>query len=62
MIAVLTLIYCGLIWLLVYKLKLVEPDAKTWTIAGIVGVVVIGWILFSMNLFQPSVDGLRASR
>ena len=53
MIAVLTLLYCGLIWLLVYKLKLVEPNAKTWTIAAIVGVVVIGWILFSMNLFQP---------
>ena len=53
MIAVLTLIYCGLIWLLVYKLKVVEPNSRTWTIAAIVGVVVIGWILFSMNLFQP---------
>jgi multidrug resistance efflux pump len=53
MIAVLALIYGGLIWLLFYKLKVVKPNAKSWTIAVIVGVVVIGWILLSMNLFQP---------
>ena len=53
MIAVLAIIYGGLIWLLFYKLKVVEPNAKNKTIAVIVGVVVIGWILLSMNLFQP---------
>ena len=53
MIAILTLIYCGLIWLLFFKLKLVEPNAKSYTAAAVVGVVVIGAILLAMNLFQP---------
>ncbi len=53
MIVVLALIYCGVIWLLFYKLKIVKPNAKSKTIAVIVGVVIIGWILLSMNLFQP---------
>ena len=53
MIAILTLIYCGLIWLLFFKLKLVEPNTKSYTAAAIVGVVVIGAILLAMNLFQP---------
>ena len=53
MIAILTLIYCGLIWLLFFKLKLVEPNTKSYTAAAIIGVVVIGAILLAMNLFQP---------
>jgi len=53
MIAILTLIYCGLIWLLFFKLKLVEPNVRSYTAAAIVGVVVIGAILLAMNLFQP---------
>jgi len=53
MIAILTLIYCGLIWLLFFKFKLVEPNTKSYTAAAIVGVVVIGAILLAMNLFQP---------
>ncbi len=53
MIAILTLIYCGLIWLLFFKLKLVEPNVRSYTAAAIVGVVVIGGILLAMNLFQP---------
>ena len=53
MIAILTLIYVGLIWLLFFKLKLVEPNAKSYTAAAVVGVVVIGAILLAMNLFQP---------
>ena len=53
MIAVLTVIYVGLIWLLFFKLKLVEPNTKSYTGAAIVGVVVIGAILLAMNLFQP---------
>jgi len=53
MIAILTLIYVGLIWLLFFKLKLVEPNAKSYTAAAIVGVVVIGAILLAMNAFQP---------
>jgi len=53
MIAILTLIYVGLIWLLFFKFKLVEPNTKSYTAAAIVGVVVIGAILLAMNLFQP---------
>ncbi|MBD3853500.1 MAG: biotin/lipoyl-binding protein, partial [Acidobacteria bacterium] len=53
MIAILTLIYVGLIWLLFFKLKLIEPNVKSYTAAAIVGVVVIGAILLAMNLFQP---------
>ncbi len=53
MIAILTLIYVGLIWLLFFKFKLVEPNTKSYTAAAIIGVVVIGAILLAMNLFQP---------
>ena len=53
MIAILTLIYVGLIWLLFFKLKLIEPNTKSYTGAAVVGVVVIGAILLAMNLFQP---------
>lgn len=53
MIAILTLIYVGLIWLLFFKFKVIEPNTKSYTAAAIVGVVVIGAILLAMNLFQP---------
>jgi multidrug resistance efflux pump len=53
MIAILTLIYVGLIWLLFFKLRLIEPNTKSYTGAVVVGVVVIGAILLAMNLFQP---------
>jgi len=52
-IAILSGLYAGLIWLLFFKLKLIEPNAKSYTVAAIVGVVVIGLILLGMNLFQP---------
>jgi multidrug resistance efflux pump len=52
-IAILSGLYAGLIWLLFFKLKLIEPNAKSYTVAVIVGVVVIGLILLGMNLFQP---------
>jgi len=53
MIAILTLIYVGLIWLLFFKLKLIEPNTRSYIGAAVVGVVVIGAILLAMNLFQP---------
>jgi len=53
MIAILTVIYVGLIWLLFFKFKVIEPNTKSYTAAAIVGVVVIGAILLAMNLFQP---------
>ena len=52
MIAILTLIYVGLIWLLFFKLKLIEPNAKSYTAAAIVGVVVVGAILLAVNVPQ----------
>jgi len=46
-------LYAGLIWLLFFKLKLIEPNAKSYTAAAIVGVVVVGLILLAVNIFQP---------
>jgi len=53
MIAMLTILYGGLIWLLFYKFKVVEPNAKSWTGAALIGITVIGWILLAMNVYQP---------
>ena len=53
MIVILSLTYAGLIWLLFFKFKLIEPNVKSYTGAAIVGVVVIGAILLAMNVFQP---------
>lgn len=53
MITMLTILYCGLIYLLFYRFKLVKPSTKSWTAAAIVGILVIGWILLANNLYQP---------
>jgi len=53
MIAILAILYFGVIYLLFYKFKLIKPSAKSWTTAAIVGIVVIGGILLAMNLYQP---------
>lgn len=53
MITILSLTYAGLVWLLFFKFKLIEPNAKSYTGAAVVGVVVIGAILLAMNVFQP---------
>lgn len=53
MIAILALLYGGLIWVLFFKLKIVEPNAKSYTAAAVIGIVVIGAIVLAMNLFQP---------
>ena len=45
MIVIIIGLYAGIIWLLFFKLKLVEPNAKSYTAAAIIGVVVIGLIL-----------------
>jgi len=46
-------LYAGIIWLLFFKLKLVEPNAKSYTVAAIIGVVIVGAILLAVNVFQP---------
>jgi multidrug resistance efflux pump len=53
MIAMLSALYGGLIYLIFFKLKLVKPSAKSYTIAVLIGVIIIGWILLAMNLYQP---------
>jgi len=46
-------LYAAIIWLLFFKLKIVEPNAKSYTAAAIIGVVIVGTILLASNLFQP---------
>jgi len=46
-------LYVGIIWLLFFKLEIVEPNAKSYTAAAIIGVVIVGAILLAANLFQP---------
>lgn len=53
MIVILSGLYAGIIWLLFFKLKLVEPNARSYTAAAIIGVLAIGLILLGMNVFQP---------
>jgi len=53
MIVMLSALYGGLIYLLFFKLKLVKPSAKSYTVAVLIGVIIIGWILLAMNLYQP---------
>lgn len=53
MIVILSGLYAGIIWLLFFKFKLVEPNARSYTAAAIVGVLAIGFILLGMNVTQP---------
>ena len=53
MIVIIIGLYVGIIWLLFFKLEIVEPNAKSYTAAAIIGVVIIGAILLAANLFQP---------
>ena len=53
MIVIIIGLYAGIIWLLFFKLKLVEPNAKSYTAAAIIGVVIVGAILLAVNVFQP---------
>ena len=53
MIVIIIGLYAGIIWLLFFKLKIVEPNAKSYTAAAIIGVVIVGTILLASNLFQP---------
>ena len=53
MIVIIIGLYAGIIWLLFFKLEIVEPNAKSYTAAAIIGVVIVGSILLASNLFQP---------
>ena len=53
MIAFITLIYCGLIWLLFFKLKVLPFNAAAKVIVSVVGVAGILALLIFMTMYQP---------
>ena len=58
MIAFITLIYCGLIWLLFFKLKLLPFNAAAKVIVSVVGVAGILALLIFMTMYQPYTQNL----
>ena len=58
MIAFITLIYCGLIWLLFFKLKLLPFNAAAKVIVSVVGVAGILALLILMTMYQPYTQNL----
>jgi multidrug resistance efflux pump len=58
-IAFLTLCYCGIIWLIFFKLKLLPWNRGSQIAAAGVGVAAILALVFSMNLFQPYSQDVR---
>ena len=58
MIAFITLIYCGLIWLLFFKLKLLPFNAAAKVIVSVVGVTGILALLIFMTMYQPYTQNL----
>jgi hypothetical protein len=60
-IAFLTLCYCGVIWLLFFKLKVARFDMKAKVIVVTIGVAGILALLIAMNLYQPYSTGARVS-
>ena len=53
MIAFLTLCYCGVVWLVFFKLKLLNFDTKAKIVVTTIGVLCIFSLVIAMNLFQP---------
>ena len=53
MIAFLTLCYCGVVWLVFFKLKLLNFDTKAKIVVTTIGVLGIFSLVIAMNLFQP---------
>lgn len=53
MIAFITLIYCGLIWLIFFKLRLLPFNAAAKVTVSVVGVAGILALLISMTMYQP---------
>jgi multidrug resistance efflux pump len=59
MIAFITLIYCAIIWVIFFKLKLL-PWTRTSQVSVVgIGLAAIFALLFSMNLFQPYSQDVR---
>ncbi len=53
MIAFITICYCGLIWLIFFKLKLLPWNRVSQVVAAVVGIVAIGELLILIGLYQP---------
>ena len=59
MIAFLTLCYCGILWLIFFKLKLLPWNRVSQIAAAGIGIFAILALVFSMNLFQPFSQDVR---
>ena len=59
MIAFLVICYCGLIWLIFYKLKLAKFDLRAKAVAALIGIAGTLALLIAMNLCQPYSKDLR---
>ncbi len=62
MISFLTLCYCGIIWLIFFKLELLPWNRKSQITVGAIGVTAILLLVFSMNLYQPYSQDVRVYR
>ncbi len=59
MITFLSLCYCILVWLIFFKLKLVEFNLRAKIIVTVIWVVGIGELLVLINLYQPYSEGAK---
>lgn len=59
MIAFLTLCYCGVLWLIFFKLKLLPWNRNSQLAAAGIGIVAILVLVLAMNLFQPYSQDVR---
>ncbi|MBW2288627.1 MAG: HlyD family secretion protein [Deltaproteobacteria bacterium] len=59
MIAFLTICYCGILWLLFFKLKLLPWNRNSQIAAAGIGIFAILALVIAMNLFQPYSQDVR---
>lgn len=59
MITFLTICYCGVIWLVFFKLKIAPWNKKSQGIVVTVGVVALLALLIAINMYQPSSQDVR---
>lgn len=59
MIELMVAVYGSILWLVFKKFKLVPVNQWTLVTAGLIGVVMIGFLLLMMNMFQPASSDAR---
>ena len=59
MIAFITLIYCGFLWLIFFKFELLPWNRNSQLASAGIGIAMILVIVFSMNIFQPYSQDVR---